>query len=84
MKQPPQVLYKKTVLKTFAIFAGKHPCWSTFLIKLQAFSRSVFSRMQAEYGEMRIEYASKCGKIRIRKTLNTGTFYAGQMIQLSF
>ena len=55
MKQPPQVLYKKTVLKTFAIFAGKHPCWSTFLIKLQAFSRSVFSRMQAEYGEIRIE-----------------------------
>ena len=28
---------KKDVLKKFAIFAGKHLCWSLFLIKLQAF-----------------------------------------------
>ena len=36
-KQQPKVLYKKAVLKNFAIFAGKHLCWSLFLIKLQAF-----------------------------------------------
>ena len=26
---------KKAVLKHFAIFTGKHPCWNLFLIKLQ-------------------------------------------------
>ena len=30
---------KKGVLKNFANFTGKHPCWSLFLIKLQAFSQ---------------------------------------------
>ena len=25
-KQPPEVLYKKAVLKSFAIFTGKHLC----------------------------------------------------------
>ena len=28
---------KKAVLNSFAIFTGKHLCWSLFLIKLQAF-----------------------------------------------
>ena len=28
---------EKTVLKNFAIFTGKHLCWSLFLIKLQDF-----------------------------------------------
>ena len=28
---------KKGVLKNFAIFTGKHMCWSFFLIKLRAF-----------------------------------------------
>ena len=29
-KQPPAVFYEKTVLKNFAIFKGKHQCWSLF------------------------------------------------------
>ena len=33
-KQPPEVFYKKAVLKSFAIFTRKHLCWSLFLIKL--------------------------------------------------
>ena len=33
-KQPPEVFYKKTVLKNFAIFTGKHLCWSLFLNKV--------------------------------------------------
>ena len=39
---------------------------------------SVFSRIWTEYGEiLRIShFQSKCGKIRTRKTPNTGTFYA--------
>ena len=32
-KQPPEVFYKKYVLKNFAIFTGKHLCWSLFLIQ---------------------------------------------------
>ena len=35
-KQPPEVFYKKNVLKNFAIFTGKHLCSSLFLIELQA------------------------------------------------
>ena len=33
-KQPLEVFHKKTVLRNFAIFIGKHLCWSLFLIKL--------------------------------------------------
>ena len=32
-KQPPDVLYKKAVLKNFTIFTGKHLYWSLFLIR---------------------------------------------------
>ena len=34
-KQPPEVFFKKDVLKNFANFAGKHPAEVSFLIKLQ-------------------------------------------------
>ena len=34
--QPPEVFYKKTGLKIFAIFTGKHLCWSLFLITFLA------------------------------------------------
>ena len=36
-KQPPEMFYKEAVVKNFAIFAGKHLCWSLFLIMLQTF-----------------------------------------------
>ena len=32
-----QMFFNIGVLKNFPIFTGKHPCWSLFLIKLQAF-----------------------------------------------
>ena len=32
--QPPKVFYKKAVIKNFAIFTGKHLCWSLFLIQI--------------------------------------------------
>ena len=35
-KQPPVVFFKQNFLKNFAIFTGKHLCWSLFLINLQA------------------------------------------------
>ena len=33
-KQPPEVFYKKGVPKNFAIFTGKHMCWSLFFNKV--------------------------------------------------
>ena len=44
-KQPPEVFYKKAIIKNFGIFSGKHLCWSLFLIKLQAF-RTIKKRLQ--------------------------------------
>ena len=35
-KQSPEVFYERAVFKNFAIFTGRHLCWSSFLIKLQA------------------------------------------------
>ena len=32
-KQPPEVFYKKTVVKKLAIFTEKHLCWSFLLIQ---------------------------------------------------
>ena len=37
-KQPPEVIYRKGVLKNFANLTGKHLCWRLFLIKFQACS----------------------------------------------
>ena len=38
-KQPPEVFYRQSVLKNFAVFAEKHLCWSLFWITLQACER---------------------------------------------
>ena len=35
-KQSPEVFCERVVFKNFAIFTGRHLCWSSFLIKLQA------------------------------------------------
>ena len=35
-KQPPEVFFKKRVLKNFANLTEKHLCWSLFLIKMEA------------------------------------------------
>ena len=35
-KQPPEMLFKKVVLKNFANLTEKHLCWSLFLIKMEA------------------------------------------------
>ena len=41
---------KKAVLKNFAIFIGKHQCWSLFLIRLQAFRPATLSRKDSNTG----------------------------------
>ena len=35
------MLYKKAVLKNFAISTGKHLCWSLFLTKLLAYGPAI-------------------------------------------
>ena len=40
-KHPPEVFYKKSVLKNVAIFTGRHLCWSLFLVKLQTFTSAI-------------------------------------------
>ena len=41
---------KKAVLKNFAIFTGKHPCWSLFLIKLQAWRTGTLLTRDSKVG----------------------------------
>ena len=41
-KQAPEVFYEKGVFKNFPNFTGKHPCWSLFLIKLQALDLQLY------------------------------------------
>ena len=43
-KQPPEVFFRKGVLKKFAILTEKHLCWSLFLIKLQARPATLLKR----------------------------------------
>ena len=49
-KQPPEVFYKKSVLKNVLIFTGKHLCWSLFLIKLQALRSATLLKRDSNTG----------------------------------
>ena len=42
-KQPPEMFYKKGVLKNFAKFTGKHMRWSLYFNKVAASLRSTTS-----------------------------------------
>ena len=48
-KQPPDVFCKKSVLKNFAMFTGKHLYRSLFSIKLQAFSFATLFKKRLQY-----------------------------------
>ena len=41
-KQPPKVFYKKSVLKNFAIFTGKHLCWNACIFIKNRLQRGCF------------------------------------------
>ena len=49
-KQPPKVSCKKAAFKNFAIFAGKHLCWSLFLISLQGQNPSTSLKRDSSAG----------------------------------
>ena len=56
-KQPPEVFYKKDVLKKFANFTGKHLSWSLFLIKLQAFSPAASLKRDSKHRYFLVKFA---------------------------
>ena len=58
-KQPPEVFYKKVVLKNFAIFTGKN-CVGVSLIKLEAqlFSGEYCKIFQNTYSEEHLQTAA--------------------------
>ena len=45
-----QMFFKVDVLKNFVIFAGKHLCWSYFLIKLQAWTSPIVLKRDSNTG----------------------------------
>ena len=47
-KQPPEVFYKKSVLKNFSILTGKYLCSSVFLIKLWPFRSATFLKRDSK------------------------------------
>ena len=49
-KQPPEVFYKKAVLKNFSILPGKYMCSSLFLIKLRPFRSATFLKRDSNGG----------------------------------
>ena len=50
------VLSRKANLKNFAIFTGKHLCWILFLIKLQAFRKSICERLLLTYVSSNLDF----------------------------
>ena len=44
-----KVFYKKAVLKNFAIFTGKHPCWNLFFNKNAGFLACSFIKKRLEH-----------------------------------
>ena len=50
-KQPSEAFYKKTVLKIFSVFTGKHLSWSLFLIiKFQAIRPATLLKRDSSTG----------------------------------
>ena len=48
-KQPPEVFFKKNVLKNFANFTGKHLCWSLFFNKVTGLRACSFIKKSLQH-----------------------------------
>ena len=58
----PEVFYKKAVFRNFAIFTGKHLCWSLFFKKLAFCQACNFTKKRLQY---------RCFSVNIAKFLRT-------------
>ena len=67
-KQPPDVFYKKAVLKYFSVFQGKHLCWSLFLIKLSACRSATLLKRNSNTSGFLLNIA-KCLKAHILRKI---------------
>ena len=64
-KQPPDVFCKKSVVKNFANFTGKHPCWSHFLNKVPGLQPASFLKKDSS------AFQHKCFPVKSAKLLRT-------------
>ena len=72
-KQPPEVLYKKTVVRKLAIITEKHLCWSSFLIENIAKSlRAAILKNICEQLLLKICSWNHMMKLRTNKTCSQG------------
>ena len=55
--QPLTDVFRIGVLKNFAIFTGKHLCWSLFLIKMQGFYTGNFIKNRLQYMCIPVNFA---------------------------
>ena len=56
-KQPPEVFYKKGLLKTFAKFTGKHLCQSLFFNKVAGLRSATLLKMRLWYRCFPVNFA---------------------------
>ena len=55
-----QMFFKMDFLEDFALFTGKHLCWSLFLTKLQTFMSATFIKKRLQH---------RCFPVNIAKSL---------------
>ena len=66
-KQPPDVFYKKGVLRDFTKFKGKHLCQILIFNRVAGLSLQLSLREKCPYSEL---FWSECGKMWTRITPN--------------
>ena len=59
-KHPPEVFYKKGVLKNFAKFTGKHLCESLFFNKVAIFNKFPFHKLPILLGSLTDKINETC------------------------
>ena len=66
-KQPPEVFYKKAVLKNLSILTGKYLCSRFFLIKLGPFRSATFLKRDPNAGVFLVNIAKFSKKVILKK-----------------
>ena len=61
-KEPPEVFYKKAVLKNFSILTGRHLCWSLFFNQFVVLQVCNFIKKRFQH---------RCFSVNIAKFLKT-------------
>ena len=78
-KQPPETFYKNAVLKNFAIFTGKHLCWSFFFNKVAGLQGNNFIKKETPTQAFSCEYCKN-----FKKSFFYGTRLVAASTQIHF